>query len=250
MPRLKQLRFWLLAPSLRVNPRNNRRAAIYAEKRLIYNRIKKSGNSTILLFLDEIVYGTQSSGLSYRTAKNASVQRTVTPFDLPAGEIRRLDDYYKFTIFRNPYSRCLSMFLNKVAPGASPGYSSVAGFGDKSAAGFEKFVTFLARGGINANPHFYPQTRLLFFEPKYFSQIGKLENLDLELRRVCKNVNLPYPDNLQASEPHHIDASAQGRITKADEKLKMYYTKELYSRVRDLYISDFEVGRYDTEPPI
>jgi hypothetical protein len=250
MPRLKQLRFWLLAPSLRVNPRNNRRAAVYVEKRLIYNRIKKSGNSTILLFLDEIIYGAQSSDLNYRTAKTASVQRTVTPFDLPAGEVRRLDDYYKFTIFRNPYSRCLSMFLNKVAPGASSSYLSVAGFGDKSAAGFEEFVTFLAKGGINANPHFYPQTRLLFFEPEYFSHIGKLENLDVELRYVCSSANLPYPDELEASKPHRIDASAQGRITKADEKLRMYYTTDLFERVRALYASDFEVGRYDTEPPI
>ena len=126
----------------------------------------------------------------------------------------------------------------------------MAGFGDNSAAGFQKFVAFLATGGISANPHFYPQTHLLFFKPEHFSHIGKLENLDAELRHVCSSANLPYPDGLEASRPHHIDASAQGRITKADEKLKMYYTKESFDRVRALYRSDFEVGRYDTEPPI
>jgi len=53
---LKRLRFALLAPSLTVNPHNERRAVVYVKSKLIYNRIKKSGNSSILLFLDKIVY--------------------------------------------------------------------------------------------------------------------------------------------------------------------------------------------------
>jgi hypothetical protein len=249
IPSLNRLRFALLAPSLVVNPRNNARVIVYTKERLMYNRIKKSGNSSIMLFLDEILYGNQASDSNYEKAKNASFGRTTSPFKLPSREIRRLDDYYKFTIFRNPYTRCLSTFLNKVAPGNAALYSFVPGFGDDSARGFEKFIHFLEGGGTRSNPHFYSQTHLLFFRPEYFSRIGKLENLDLELRLICTDVGLPYPHDLEASAPHRVEQSCEGKVTKADRKLDMYYTKDLFDRVRDLYIADFEIGGYDTQPP-
>jgi len=248
---VKRLRFSLLAPSLLVDPKNNRRAVVYVEKRLIYNRIKKSGNSSILLFLDRIVYGKSDlQARDYREAKTSSLQRTASPFDLPSGELRQLNNYYKFTIFRNPYTRCLSMFLQKVATGERAGYSFSSGFGENSAEGFEKFVSFLEGGGIKSNSHFYPQADLLFFRPGDFSYIGKLENLDHELRRVCSEAGLAYPYDLQASKPHSLEENSEGKITKSAEKLRFYYTKDLFDRVRDLYLKDFEIGRFDTRPPI
>jgi hypothetical protein len=246
----KRLRFSLLAPSLSVDPRNNMRAAVYVEKRLIYNKIKKSGNSSVLLFLDSIVYGNQDLDSRYKNAKRSVQERTTSPFDLPGREIRKLDEYYKFTIFRNPYARCLSMFLHKVAPGRAVLYTNVPGFGDNSAAGFENFVSFLEKGGIDSNTHFHPQTSLLFFKPEYFSHIGKLENLDTELKRVCSDVGLVYPADLQASRPHRAEKGFKGKVTNANEKFGIYYTNELFDRVRDLYLDDFKIGGYDTQPPI
>lgn len=248
--RAKRLRFSLLAPSLSVNPRNNMRAAVYVEKRLIYNKIKKSGNSSVLLFLDSIVYGNRDMESRYKKAKLSVQERTTSPFDLPSREIRKLDEYYKFTIFRNPYTRCLSMFLHKVAPGRAALFTDVPGFGDNSAAGFGNFVSFLENGGIDSNAHFYPQTCLLFFRPDYFSHIGKLENLDIELKHVCSEVGLAYPADLQASKPHRAEKGGKGKVTNANEKLGIYYTSELFDRVRDLYINDFEIGGYDIQPPL
>jgi hypothetical protein len=248
---LKRLRFALLAPSLTVNPHNERRAVVYVKSKLIYNRIKKSGNSSILLFLDKIVYGGPGSDSEdYGKAKAASLRRTARPFDLPSRELRQLSDYYKFTVFRNPYTRCLSMFLQKVATGQRAGYSFSPGFGEDTPEGFEKFVSFLEEGGITSNSHFFPQTDLLFFRPEDFSHIGKLEDLDAELRRVCNDVGLPYPQDLEASRPHRLEETSEGKVTRSSDKLKLYYTPSLFDRVRKLYMSDFEVGGYDTRPPI
>lgn len=247
----QRLRISLLAPSLVVNPRNNGRAAVYVEKRLIYNRIKKSGNSSILLFLDRIVYGDSGpQPQDYGEAKKACLQRTVSPFKLPARELRQLDKYYRFTVFRNPYTRCLSMFLQKVATGQMTGYSFSPGFGEDTPEGFEKFVSFLEEGGITSNSHFFPQTDLLFFRPEDFSHIGKLEDLDAELRRVCNDAGLTYPADLQASRPHRLEETSESKVTRSSEKLKRYYTPGLFDRVRKLYMTDFKVGRYDTRPPI
>lgn len=247
----QRLRFSLLAPPLVINPKNNGRAAVYVEKKLIYNRIKKSGNSSILLFLDRIVYGDSDvHSQDYREAKKACLRRTVSPFDLPSSELRQLGKYYRFTVFRNPYTRCLSMFLQKVATGQRTGYSFSSGFGEDTPEGFEKFVCFLEEGGITSNSHFFPQTDLLFFRPEDFSHIGKLEDLDAELRRVCNDAGLPYPQDLEASRPHRLEETSEGKVTRSSDKLKLYYTPSLFDRVRKLYMSDFEVGRYDTRPPI
>ena len=226
------------------------RAAVYVEKRLIYNKIKKSGNSSVSLFLDSIVFGDRALDSKYKDAKRSVQERTSSPFDLPSREIKKLDEYYKFTIFRNPYARCLSMFLQKIAPGRAVTFPDVPGYGDDSAAAFEIFVSFLEKGGIDSNAHFFPQTDLLFFRPEDFSHIGKLENLDIELKRVCSAVGLAYPADLQASKPHRAEKGFVGKVTNANEKFGIYYTDKLFARVRDLYINDFKVGGYDTQPPI
>lgn len=247
---LQHRRFRLLQPSLKINPANNDKVAVYVGKNLIYNRIKKSGNTSVLLFLDEILYGARHLSGDYFDAKTAALARTSTPFQLPVREIRNIDSYFTFTFFRNPYIRCLSMFLNKVAPAKRSIYSAAGGFGDRSPAGFAKFVHFLSDAGVRVDQHFYPQTHLLFFEPSTFAHIGKLENLDDELRYICDRANLLYPAGLTVSRPHQLEVNVDGRVTDAAAKLDMFYTGDLADRVLKLYRTDFEVGGYDTDPPM
>ncbi|ADH85685.1 sulfotransferase family 2 domain-containing protein [Desulfurivibrio alkaliphilus] len=238
------LRFAFWSRSFNFNPQNNGNVAVYPAAGIIYNRIKKSGNSSVLLFLQDALEEKKDwTEGRYHEQKRRATGNTVTPFGLRAKEIFNLKKYYSFTIMRNPYSRCLSAFLQKVAAGKER-YRGVAGFGQNDAAGFESFVAFLENGGLYYNKHWWPQVDLLFWPPEYFFYIGKLERLEEELRLILSSNGITVPESLSIKEPHPSEQEQVGKVTNAGQKMARYYTEDLYDRIFTLYRRDFEVGGY------
>lgn len=230
---VRALRFALKARTIAFEPRNNPWVVVYPESGLIYNRIKKSGNTSIRFFLNEAL-GTDGSGSLHPHC----------PMDLPAATIRELDSFYLFTIFRNPYARCLSGFLDKMN-GTRERYAKHPGFGDVSIRAFDNFVGYLESGGLYANRHWWPQVDLLFRPPRYFDHIGQLENLEEEMQYIFQNKGIPLPDSLNFNAPHPREQKKPEKVTQASRKMQQYYTDDLYRRVYALYRGDFEVGGYD-----
>ncbi|MCC5859282.1 MAG: sulfotransferase family 2 domain-containing protein [Ectothiorhodospiraceae bacterium] len=233
-------------PGLREGTIQN--AVVYAQEGLLYNRIKKSGNSSILFYLRDMIQGgEQSTGADYESDKQqaAAVGRKLT--ELSVGELRRVRHCYRFTIFRNPYTRCLSAFLSKRAKRAAgtEKYRDIPGFDQDGPEGFAAFVGFLEAGGLYYDKHFWPQSDLLICPPEHFSRIGQLENLQDELALISRRVGLPMPAAFRADGPHAADRTHQGKVTGASGKAAAYYSEDLYRRVQRLYALDFEVGGYD-----
>lgn len=227
------------------------RALVYPDLGLVYNRIKKSGNSSIVLYLQDVVRGQRNEAEAgeldrsayvsqLRAARSAGWRLT----DLSMGELRQVRDYYAFTVFRSPYSRCLSAFLDKVAPPRKR-RRNVPGAGRDDPEGFAEFIGFLETGGLYTNKHFWPQCDLLIAPPEYFAFIGQLERLQEALAHVLAEVGRDLPASLDASQPHVVEQRAQERVTGADARMKWYYTEPLYERVHALYQRDFELGGYD-----
>ncbi len=228
------------------------RAHVYPDLRLIYNRVKKSGNSSISLYLNELAVGeTVSAGAAMtRTAyrsklKNARLSGKRLE-DLSLRELLAARGYYRFTGFRNPYARCLSAFLDKVAS-AKPRYSQFPGAGQQDAVGFSDFVGFLESGGLWANKHFWPQCDLLMAPPDQFDHVGQLGNLREEMERMCAEVGVSLPRSLDLSKPHSLARGYQGKVQGAAGRIVEFYDESLYPRVAALYRQDFAVGGYDPD---
>lgn len=244
--KLDGLRFRRYAGSLRYVARNNSRLVVYPSHRIMFNRVKKSGNSSVLLFMQEATgQAASETSAGYRADKARALEGLMHPFDLPKSELLRIRDYYVFTIVRNPYSRCLSAFLQKVAPGTSDKYQEVPGFGHRDPDGFSDYVGFLEDGGLYTNPHFWPQVDLLFFPPEHFSFIGRLERLEKDLGCVLEDNGLAPPAGSRLDAPHPSEAAERVKVTGATDKVEAYYTSDLVERVRALYPEDFALGGYD-----
>ena len=241
----KALRFAIFYCSYNFYPHNNRHVAVHPGTRIAYNRIKKSGNSSILLYLkDALDKKNKWSKGEHSEQKKKALDCFLTPFDLNAKEITNLNNYIFFTIMRNPYARCLSAFLQKVA-GNKDGYHNIPGYGRRNIAGFESFISFLENGGLYHNKHWWPQVDLLFLPPEQYSFIGKLEQLDTSLRSIFSLREVAIPDPLSMKEPHPSESEHLGKVTRATEKMATYYNNELYGRVYKLYCRDFELGGYE-----
>ncbi len=228
---------------------NIKHVVAYPEVGLIYNRIKKSGNSSVILYLSDALKGRNKwSDGDYYSAKYDALTSGVELSNLPATDLRSLSNYYSFTIFRNPYVRCLSAFIQKVGDGRT-GFSKVPGFQRNSKDGFKDFVTFLEDGGLYYDKHWWPQVDLLAWTPEQFSHIGKLEQLDSEIRYIFGQIGKRIPDSLEMGKPHPAEFKGKtegnrSKVTNSMDRLEEYYSPELYEKVYNLYKKDFDIGGY------
>lgn len=95
------------------------RAHVYPDLGLIYNRIKKSGNSSISLYLNELVAGESiSAGTSMTRAAYRSELKNARSSgkrleDLSVRELLAARRYYRFTIFVIPTRAAFRAFWTR-----------------------------------------------------------------------------------------------------------------------------------------
>lgn len=232
-------------------PVTARNLILYPRAGLAYNRIKKSGNSSMLLYLrDAMSLAPSDLQQPYNRAKDdaialgLSVRQVVKrPVDL-----MRLRSCFFFTVMRHPEARLLSAFLEKVGSGHSDRYSRAGGFGDASPEGFGRFVAYLESGGLYDDAHWWPQVDLLALPPEQFDGIYKLEELAQWLPQLLCRKGI-RTEQLDLSGPHRIerqfDVPGKPRKLKgAAGRVDVYFTPDLRARVRHLYGQDFSVGGY------
>ena len=156
--------------TLNLKRENLDRVVFYTAYKIAFNRIAKSGNSSVILYLDEAIRGTNSYSDDYKQAKRSAMGTGRTLLDMVASGKDRasLKDFSFFTVVRNPWTRTLSAFLDKIANGPHDKYGSIPGFGDNSRTGFEAFIAFLGHGGLQANHHWKPQNDALLLPHPIF----------------------------------------------------------------------------------
>lgn len=225
-------------------------AVVYLEHGLIYNRVKKSGNSSVLFYLRDLLgmalESERSAAGDYRESKRKAIAVGRGLDALSARQLMQAGRFFRFTIFRNPYSRCLSMYLAKQSKhaGGSAKYTEVPGFEDNSPEGFARFVSFLEEGGLHYDKHFWPQCDLLMCPYEQFDHIGQLERLREELDYVFRMVGLGIRTDQVVNQPHAADQRNPMKVKGANARLAEYYTEDLASRVEALYGEDFVAGGY------
>jgi len=208
-----------------------KRATVSRKHSYCYFRIPKCANTTIIKTL-----------VQHDPALKASIDKSAKPKRASRGLYRAIawspeslaKRYFCFTFVRNPYTRVLSAYLDKIAsaePGNYPYVTATLGKADISQVAFPDFIAFLEKGGLFSNVHWAPQTSILPIDTKLIAFIGKVENLQSDLTRLINQIPGLSPFNA-------VVTHEQGRRN-SDALISEYYDADLVSRVFELYREDF-----------
>lgn len=204
------------------------RGCVDLELGFFCNRIPKAANSTVTASLARYKLGHE---VPSRKAKKLFLH----PSQLSSSQVQMLDQWFRFTIVRNPYTRTLSAYLDKVERHHRRGKNvpnSFAGFLDS-----------LAGGALCDNAHWAPQHALLLLPLEKFDFIGRVESLDQDMAYIRQRIL--GEDNAPA-----ITNSVLNHATGAVDKLKRYYDAYCVERVQTLFRQDFEAFGYSLELPV
>lgn len=150
-------------------------------------------------------------------------------------------DFLRMTVVRNPYTRLISAWTNKILlcePGVKEEYLEIKGrlpaLHKKSLISFSEFVEYveIKCDLRSCNNHWRRQVDHTFYPAMNFSLVVKVEQLAEGLRQFEHHIGAEKP--LMAEGKNTSIASGRG-----------LYTSELADKVYSAYRADFEVFGYD-----
>ncbi len=202
------------------------RGCVDTELGFFYNRIPKAANSTVVTNLARLKFDRE---IPPKTAK----KMFRTPSALYAKEVSQFSSLFTFTVVRNPYTRTLSAYLDKVERRALKNNKETS---------FRDFLQSLEDGELYSNAHWAPQSALLLMPADQFDFIGKVETLETDLPFI--------KEKIQGKCPEEPIRSILSNATGASRKLQAYYDDQTAEMVRNLYRSDFETFAYPEQLPL
>lgn len=203
----------------------NARGCVDLELGFFCNRIPKAANSTVITNLARLKFG--------RDIFSPDAKKLfATPASLSRRDMGRFEGLFKFAVVRNPYTRTLSSYLEKVERFAVKKGKPTS---------FRQFLYDVRERLLLRNAHWAPQHALLLIPLDQFDMIGKVETLERDLSAIRARIR-PEIEWPLTSATHHATGAAG--------KLLKYYDDELIALVRDMYRKDFEAFAYDLDLPV
>jgi hypothetical protein len=215
----------------------DQRGAFSSQHRFFYNRVPKVANSTIVHYLVERLGEARSKSSSYKKVMK-------TPSAMSRDEVAQLQGCFKFVFFRDPRTRVLSAYMDKVV---RRGYLSNGGkipnspFRERSDPPcFDEFLDYLEQGGLYDNAHWAPQAALLLLPLEEFDFIGRFEYLKEDLDHVlCKVFGEGLSDELAVKGPPPTGSSGGYQAELSEGQI---------ARIEKIYRQDVEmflkIGHY------
>ena len=173
--------------------------------------------------------------------KNVPLRSLAHLDDRTQREVLESPDFLRITVIRNPYSRLVSAWRNKVLlcePQGIEVYLQIKGgrpgLHQKSLVSFKEFVNYLENKCdlSTCDPHWRRQVDHTFFPALNFSCVARVEQLEEGLR--------PFAEHLGFSKSL-VGAGKNESLPVATAS----YSEELAEKVYSLYQPDFEVLGYD-----
>lgn len=220
----------------------SKRTIVSHAYRYCYFRIPKCANSTVVQTLAR--YDSSLGGGAGRFARRELRRSSRNLFRARAWSPRSLARrYFCFTIVRNPYTRVLSAYLDKIADGVGEYREVITAVGRDNVhdVTFEEFVQFLEGGGLYMNAHWAPQCALLPIDPESLAFVGHVETLDEDLETLVTRL-------LPGSGFEGV-LSRKDRRRHSGVRLAEYFTSDLAARIARLYAEDFRVYDYPETLP-
>lgn len=209
----------------------------------VYIEVPKAGCGTMKATLGGVEAARKGPGLVQRVqeAPHNRINATpfIKPFQLPGDmleEVFTSPAYRRFTVVRDPASRVLSGYLEKIRQGLKQSESIAAALGiPASDITFAQFLDVVGAQSSRAqDPHWRRQADHLGWGIVEYHEALQLEKLDTSWERVGELTGIA-----DMRETFFCKNS-----TGASAKVDDYFTPELREKVRSIYERDYEVFGY------
>jgi hypothetical protein len=208
------------------------------KKKFVWYRVPKVGSRTILHFLK----------------RNKCIDFGFPPSDRPVKEEGYnteynilWDDYFQFAFVRNPFSRLVSTYIDKVKNRKAE--YSIAFYDQFAGSSFKDFLKKLCQLDLNKvrsncntynliDKHVAPQNLIIPLEKLSF--IGRLESFETDFKLACGKLRLDYNFDYvieKESNPKKLNQTNHGDY-------REYYDDESIQLVTDAYEKDIEQFKY------
>ena len=198
----------------------------------IYFETPKVGCSTIKKTLQLLEVDDPSTLPDWVHDKDKSPLKS--PLNLEKGFDKYLQgDYYKFSFVRNPYTRILSCYLDKILGPERYKRIPPLGFASDDIITFEAFLRAVKKQSVSEmDVHWMPQYILLGSDNIKLDFIGKQESFTEDLNTVLSNIINDRVNRLEIINeiPHAVGANA---------RLNEYLTPQAIELINDIYDVDF-----------
>lgn len=212
-------------------------AMISKKNGFLYVRIPKAGNSTVVATLYHAEFGKKE--YTREEMNNIKMNGYTRPSELSVKEVENGgQDYFKFTITRDPYSRIKSAYLDKIGDKTQYQHRKpVLRFHKKDmfeSISFSEFLEYLKYGkGLRDNYHWTPQAFLMPYSVNKISYVGKLETIGNDLKNITEQI-FGKPEPIVTWRPH----STKKKSTSFE------LTKKHRGKIYNLYEIDFDLFNY------
>ncbi len=155
------------------------------------------------------------------------------------------NEFFRFTFVRNPYSRLLSCYLDRIVPGKSRPYRElILGMGKDLGykPSFAEFISTICRQTVHEqNNHWRVQYYDALCNFVNYNYIGKQERFEEDFSKIHRRIFGAPPDQ------DLLNTNASPSATSAKSRLSEFWTPDLTEMVAEKYAEDFHFFRYDSE---
>lgn len=150
---------------------------------------------------------------------------------------------YKFCFVRNPYTRILSAYLNKIEANEPEKYQILYQLGHPADLNikltFHEFVSAIYETPLaHLDPHWKHQYYLTYQDDIDYDYVGKIENFQKDFTSILKVIN---------KRKLVFDLGSKINSTDTDKMMKKLYTREIRDMVYNKYRIDFDYFDYSPE---
>jgi len=209
--------------------------------KVIYVETPKVGCTTIKQILQYSELGYDSSRLPVDIHN-----RKLSPLDSPKNKEHEFiscltsEEYFTFAFVRNPLTRTLSAYLDKITgrPGVTTPIQKEMGIDPvKHIPSFAEFIDVIYKTEpLDMNPHWAPQTFLLGYANIRYDYLGRFEFFNTSIDQLVARTALKVsPGAISQGQKH---------ATSASDEIGKYYTPTLLKRVQEIFHDDFRYFGY------
>lgn len=212
------------------------------KNKFIYFETPKVACSTIKRSLQSLEIGSEATLAD--DVHDKSKSPLLSPLSLANPLSQHIKTHFKFGFVRNPYSRILSCYLDKIVGNQWEKDRRLPklGYAPSDNLSFVDFLKAVKTFPIQEwDIHWMPQTILLSHDKIDLDFIGKQETFDSDFSRVLHYLNGEKQEEEKIVNVNHHSVNA-------NKKLEKYLNKEAQDLVKEIYYDDFKAYGYGFDP--